>query len=407
MEAPLSTSPLSSVWAIWRAFRSEPSSQLITTTYWTAINALLTRERQLQKALAGPPLPSAKALWTLNTTLKKFSGRVQVRPDLVVVGMPIAFEFFTWTALQFHLNFILFLPGREDNFSLDDILKEVQEDQDFQTFSGAESMRFFVPQTVADGWKLFEKTPILKVHGSVNDPSSIILSHGGYKRLLHETVGYKNFMLSLMATNTILYMGFSFNDEYPSFLHPSINISLNHGIWITTPYRYLNEYRSEVLSMLRPRNFFPSGPLQPGDNPLPRPSQPIAYGICADFSYGKQKFYEKHEGVKIMSWSTTKEKSRMLLPSVSGTPKSADSSPMASSPMTTPSRASSAVNSDIPESLDPPSRAQSGLQSSKPVEGGWYSGLEVYLFRILTETSMSVGWGRMLRNKRVSAVLFW
>ncbi len=75
--------------------------------------------------------------------------------------------------------------------------------------------------------------------------------------------------------------------------------------------------------------------------------------------------------------------------------------------MTTPSRASSAVNSDIPESLDPPSRAQSGLQSSKPVEGGWYSGLEVYLFRILTETSMSVGWGRMLRNKRVSAVLFW
>ncbi len=69
------------------------------------------------------------------------------------------------------------------------------------------------PVTVADGWKLFEKTPILKVHGSVNDPSSIILSHGGYKRLLHETVGYKNFMLSLMATNTILYMGFSFNDE--------------------------------------------------------------------------------------------------------------------------------------------------------------------------------------------------
>ena len=102
--------------------------------------------------------------------------------------------------------------GREDNFSLDDLLSDVQEDKNCHTFTGGENME---PVTVADGWKLFEKTPILKVHGSVNDPSSIILSHGGYKRLLHETVGYKNFMLSLMATNTILYMGFSFNDECP------------------------------------------------------------------------------------------------------------------------------------------------------------------------------------------------
>jgi hypothetical protein len=132
------------------------------------------------------------------------------------------------------------------------------------------------PKTVADGWKLFEKTPILKVHGSVNDPSSIILSHGGYKRLLHETVGYKNFMLSLMATNTILYMGFSFNDEY------------------------LNDFRSEVLSMLRPRDLLAPSPLARAR----AHNQPIAYGICADFSLGKQQFFEKHEGVKIMSWST-------------------------------------------------------------------------------------------------------
>lgn len=104
-------------------------------------------------------------------------------------------------------------PGREDNFSLDDLLRDVQEDRE-TSFSFSE--RSTEPKTVADGWKLFERTPILKVHGSVNDPSSIILSHGGYKRLLHETVGYKNFMLSLMATNTILYMGFSFNDEYSS-----------------------------------------------------------------------------------------------------------------------------------------------------------------------------------------------
>ena len=105
--------------------------------------------------------------------------------------------------------------GREDNFSLDDLLSSVQEEKTGSSGSGAafSSRESMEPETVADGWKLFEKSIILKVHGSVSDPSSIILSHGGYKRLLHETVGYKNFMLSLMATNTILYMGFSFNDE--------------------------------------------------------------------------------------------------------------------------------------------------------------------------------------------------
>ena len=102
--------------------------------------------------------------------------------------------------------------GRENHFTLDDLLSSVQE---CPSDAGAafSSHEYMEPETVADGWKLFEKSIILKVHGSVSDPSSIILSHGGYKRLLHETVGYKNFMLSLMATNTILYMGFPFDDE--------------------------------------------------------------------------------------------------------------------------------------------------------------------------------------------------
>ncbi len=133
---------------------------------------------------------------------------------------------------------------------------------------------------------------------------------------------------------------------------------------------------------------------QPAPPPPRTPSQPIAYGICADFSLGKQQFYEKHEGVKIMSWSTTMSKSQMLLPSAPGTPKASVASPVASR----------TVSSDAtPSAADPPvQRAMSGKVSSDPVGGGWYSGLEVYLFRILTETSMSVGWGRMLKHKRVS-----
>ena len=85
-----------------------------------------------------------------------------------------------------------------------------------------------------------------------------------------------------------------------------------------------------------------------------------------------------------MSWSTSKEKSHLLLPSQGGTPKATEAS----------------ISQD-----DPVSRVKSGSTPSAAVKGGWYYGLEVYLFRILTETSMSVGWGRMLKDKRVRALV--
>ena len=84
-----------------------------------------------------------------------------------------------------------------------------------------------------------------------------------------------------------------------------------------------------------------------------------------------------------MSWSTSKEKSHLLLPSQGGTPKATEA----------------VISQD-----DPVSRVKSGSTPSAAVKGGWYHGLEVYLFRILTETSMSVGWGRMLKDKRVRAL---
>jgi hypothetical protein len=73
------------------------------------------------------------------------------------------------------------------------------------------------------------KCPVLKIHGCVNHPSSIVLSRNAYKRLKHETPGYKMFLTTAMATSTMLYIGFSFTDDY------------------------LNDFRAEVLSMLRPR----------------------------------------------------------------------------------------------------------------------------------------------------------
>lgn len=68
--------------------------------------------------------------------------------------------------------------------------------------------------------------PIIKIHGSLDPDRALVWSRTGYRRLQHTVPGYTSFMRSVLATCTVLYLGFSFSDGY------------------------LNELRGEVLSML-------------------------------------------------------------------------------------------------------------------------------------------------------------
>eukprot|EP00906_Rhabdomonas_costata_P018920 RCo027556 len=67
--------------------------------------------------------------------------------------------------------------------------------------------------------------PVLQIHGSVNMTSTIVLSREGYRRLLNSAPYYQDFLKSLVLSRTILYLGYSFTDDY------------------------LNEIRSDVISM--------------------------------------------------------------------------------------------------------------------------------------------------------------
>merc|ERR1719291_489921 len=70
-------------------------------------------------------------------------------------------------------------------------------------------------------------TPIIQLHGSVaqdewlQDPG-LAFTREGYRKLLHGNESYTKFMTSLMAAKTILYMGFSFSDEYLNEMRSSV-----------------------------------------------------------------------------------------------------------------------------------------------------------------------------------------
>lgn len=104
---------------------------------------------------------------------------------------------------------------------------------------------------------------VVKLHGSVSQPESVVFTHRDYRRL-YASPAYATFLRSVMASTTVLYMGFSFSDAY------------------------LNELRSEILALLDH---------QGGD-------VPVAYAIMNDPTEAEIEYSRRHEGIEILPVET-------------------------------------------------------------------------------------------------------
>jgi CheY-like chemotaxis protein len=106
---------------------------------------------------------------------------------------------------------------------------------------------------------------VLKLHGNLADErDNVVLTRRDYRRRLYHDAGYQAFLRNILATRTVLYLGFSFTDAY------------------------LSELRSEVLSLLD----FRDGSL------------PVAYAVVADAPSELCEFYGRHEGIAVLGYSS-------------------------------------------------------------------------------------------------------
>jgi hypothetical protein len=106
---------------------------------------------------------------------------------------------------------------------------------------------------------------VLKLHGNLADErDNVVLTRRDYRRRLYQDAGYQAFLRSILATRTVLYLGFSFTDAY------------------------LSELRSEVLSLLD----FRDG------------SAPVAYAVVADAPNELREFYGRHEGIAVLGYGS-------------------------------------------------------------------------------------------------------
>lgn len=91
---------------------------------------------------------------------------------------------------------------------------------------------------------------ILKAHGDIDEPDSIVLGNKSYRKLLHDNVPYTRHLETVFRTKTVLFVGFSMND-------PDLELLLNRESAITDGFgnvRYalmdetsLNPHRDEEL----------------------------------------------------------------------------------------------------------------------------------------------------------------
>jgi len=107
---------------------------------------------------------------------------------------------------------------------------------------------------------------VVKLHGdAVTDPGTIVLTRRDYRERLYGKSAYATFLRAVFATNTMLFLGCSFNDPY------------------------LNELRSEILALLEQRDI----------------DQPLAYAVIPDQPAARVAFFRQHEGMQLLSYETS------------------------------------------------------------------------------------------------------
>lgn len=107
------------------------------------------------------------------------------------------------------------------------------------------------------------EVPVIQVHGSIDDKycsePGLVFTRLGYRNLLHGDATYSKFIAAVMATKTVLYLGFSFTDGY------------------------INELRSATVMML-------------GEEKL------HAYAVVANKEPMDIAFFREHEGVHLVNY---------------------------------------------------------------------------------------------------------
>jgi hypothetical protein len=104
---------------------------------------------------------------------------------------------------------------------------------------------------------------VVQLHGRLDDADSLVLTRSQYRKRVYADPAYLTVLRSLLATSTVLFLGYSLTDAY------------------------LNELRSELVEAF-------SSSASAGD--------PLAWAVLEDVSEVACRYYERYEGLGVVAY---------------------------------------------------------------------------------------------------------
>ncbi len=113
--------------------------------------------------------------------------------------------------------------------------------------------------------------PVIQLHGTLADDRTLVFTRAQYRRRLYASPAYLTVLRALLATSSVLFLGYSLKDAY------------------------LNELRAELVEAFQ------------GDDGAVRSAadaRPLAWAVLEDVSDVARAYYERHEGLGVLPYRT-------------------------------------------------------------------------------------------------------
>jgi hypothetical protein len=121
----------------------------------------------------------------------------------------------------FRLNAPLILTTNYDLLIEDAYAKGYGKTANVYTYRGASEV-----QQSLQIRQLTDRPIIFKLHGSIDEPSSIILTEQDYRKLIYQETGYRTVLSAVFVTHVVLMLGFSFSDRELTLMLETLRVAL-------------------------------------------------------------------------------------------------------------------------------------------------------------------------------------
>jgi hypothetical protein len=122
--------------------------------------------------------------------------------------------------------------------------------------------------------------PVVQLHGTLVHDASLVFTRSQYRRRLYANPAYLTALKALLATSTVLFLGYSMRDAYLNELRAELIETFQTG---TAAARALDGSDDPVVAELR---------------------RPLAWAVLDNVSDVAREYYERHEGLGVLRYFT-------------------------------------------------------------------------------------------------------